>query len=237
MKLACPVPHPWLPEREIVEVGEMPEMAEFQALARVNEQVGQVLASHAPESLTRRSRESLRRAVQGVFEALLPVRRARPRGDTMLSARSVLAPSADLKWDEIGLPEEMAWSLFAPLVIRETGDARILLIDGEAVPTALVRHPPADDHRGNISVGATTACRPLTDHERRVCETVGPVLRDKGLLFVGIDVIGGVLTEINVTSPTGIRELECGGASGITQQFLDAIARRIEITSESLSKE
>ena len=110
--------------------------------------------------------------------------------------------------------------------IREEGDARILLIDGEPVPTALVRYPPPEDHRGNISVGAKTECRPLTDAERRVCETVGPVLREKGLLFVGIDVIGGWLTEINVTSPTGIRELERGGAIGITAALLDAAASR-----------
>jgi len=121
--------------------------------------------------------------------------------------------------------------------IRESGDARILLIDGEPVPMALVRHPPADDHRGNISVGATAECRALTDDERRVCDVLGPVLREKGLVFVGIDVIGGYLTEINVTSPTGIRELERGGASGTAQALMDAIARRIEATSPSLTNE
>lgn len=107
--------------------------------------------------------------------------------------------------------------------IQESGDARILLIDGEPVPTALVRHPPADDHRGNISVGARTECRPLTDDERRVCKALGPVLREKGLLFVGIDVIGGWLTEINVTSPTGIRELERDGGLQVTSALFDAI--------------
>ena len=113
--------------------------------------------------------------------------------------------------------------------IRESGDARILLIDGEPVPVALVRHPPADDHRGNISVGATAECRPLTDGERRVCDVVGPVLREKGLLFVGIDVIGGYLTEINVTSPTGIRELDRDGGHAITPMLLNAIESRLGV--------
>ena len=111
--------------------------------------------------------------------------------------------------------------------IVEFGDARILLIDGEPIPTALVRIPPADDHRGNISVGATTLCRPLTTEEVRVCDAVGPVLREKGLLFAGIDVIGGFLTEINVTSPTGIRELERAGSPEITRMLFDAIERRM----------
>ncbi len=111
--------------------------------------------------------------------------------------------------------------------ILESGDARILLFDGVPVPTALVRHPPADDHRGNISVGATTECRPLTTEEQGVCDVVGPLLAEKGLLFVGIDVIGGLLTEINVTSPTGIRELERGGAAEVSQTLLDAIESRL----------
>ena len=111
--------------------------------------------------------------------------------------------------------------------IRDEGDARILLIDGDPVPTALVRHPPPDDHRGNISVGAKTVCRPRTDAEQRVCEAVGPVLREKGLLFVGIDVIGDWLTEINVTSPTGIRELARDGACDVAARLLDAVEARV----------
>jgi glutathione synthase len=101
--------------------------------------------------------------------------------------------------------------MYVPEIV-ESGDARILLIDGSPVPFALVRIPPDDDHRGNISTGATTHCRQLTDIEKKICDQVGPVLREKGLMFAGIDVIGKYLTEINVTSPTGIRELDhqCG---------------------------
>jgi glutathione synthase len=97
--------------------------------------------------------------------------------------------------------------MYIPEIV-DSGDARILLIDGNPIPQALVRTPSKDDHRGNISTGATIDCRPLTNSEQKICERIGPVLREKGLLFAGIDVIGGYLTEINVTSPTGIRELD-----------------------------
>ena len=117
---------------------------------------------------------------------------------------------------------------YLPAIV-ESGDARILLIDGHAVPTALVRMPPPDDHRGNISVGAQTQLRSLTEDERRICAAVGPVLREKGLLFVGIDVIGGLMTEINVTSPTGIRELERDGALQVARTLFAAIESRVGI--------
>jgi glutathione synthase len=119
--------------------------------------------------------------------------------------------------------------------IVESGDARILMIDGKPPPTALVRIPPADDHRGNISAGAETLCRPLTQDELTVCDAVGPLLREKGLLFAGIDVIGGFMTEINVTSPTGIRELERDGGLQVTRSLLDAIETRIARDSRRTS--
>lgn len=85
------------------------------------------------------------------------------------------------------------------------GDKRILLFDGE--PVACVMRVPSDvDHRGNIHVGARVECSELSGCERDICSAVGPMLREHGLLFVGIDVIDGYLTEINVTSPTGLQE-------------------------------
>ena len=107
--------------------------------------------------------------------------------------------------------------------ITATGDKRILLIDGEPVPTALARMPPPHDHRGNISAGARTECRPLTPGERHICERLGPVLRERGLIFVGIDVIGDLLTEINVTSATGIRELERDAGHRVSATLFDAL--------------
>ena len=88
------------------------------------------------------------------------------------------------------------------------GDKRILLIDGVPVPYSLARIPSADDNRGNLVMGATGEGRKLTKQDKLICEKIGPVLREKGVLFCGIDVIGDYLTEINSTSPTGIRELD-----------------------------
>ena len=88
------------------------------------------------------------------------------------------------------------------------GDKRILMIDGEPVPYALARIPKKGDTRGNIAAGCQIEGQPLSDHDIWICEQVGPTLRKKGLLFVGLDVIGRYLTEINVTSPSCIRELD-----------------------------
>jgi glutathione synthase len=111
--------------------------------------------------------------------------------------------------------------------IASSGDKRIILIDGQPFPTALVRIPSEGDHRGNMDAGAQTEVRPLTARDMWICEQIGPVLRDRGLLFTGIDVIGGFMTELNVTSPTGIRELERAGDVRITAQLFDAILSRL----------
>ncbi len=88
------------------------------------------------------------------------------------------------------------------------GDKRILLIDGEPIDYALARLPVAGENRGNIAAGASTRGQPLSKRDRWLCSQIGPELRKRGLLFVGIDVIGDFITEINVTSPTCIRELD-----------------------------
>lgn len=88
------------------------------------------------------------------------------------------------------------------------GDKRILMINGEPIPYALARIPMAGETRGNLAAGGRGEGRPLSDRDRWIAEQVGPTLREKGLLFVGLDVIGDYLTEINVTSPTCIRELD-----------------------------
>ncbi len=88
------------------------------------------------------------------------------------------------------------------------GDKRILLINGNAVPYALARLPAEGENRGNIAAGASTRGQPLSERDQWLCDQIGPSLRGKGLIFVGIDVIGDYITEINVTSPTCIRELD-----------------------------
>ncbi len=110
--------------------------------------------------------------------------------------------------------------------ISTTGDTRILLVDGEPVPWALARIPTGSDHRGNLAAGARGVARPLDDRDRWLSSRIGPVMREHGMLFVGLDVIGGYVTEINVTSPTGIRELEAQQPLDIAGQLIDAVLKR-----------
>jgi glutathione synthase len=107
------------------------------------------------------------------------------------------------------------------------GDKRILLIDGEPIPHSLARIPPADDNRGNLVVGAVGKGRDLSERDRWICSKVGPVMKDRGVVFAGIDVIGDYLTEINVTSPTGIRELDDIFDLNIAGDLFDAIEKRL----------
>lgn len=88
------------------------------------------------------------------------------------------------------------------------GDKRILMINGEPLPYALARLPAKGENRGNIAAGASTRGQPLGKRDHWLCQQIGPKLREKGLIFVGLDVIGDYVTEINVTSPTCIRELD-----------------------------
>lgn len=111
--------------------------------------------------------------------------------------------------------------------ITDGGDKRILLIDGEPYPHALARIPAPGDNRGNLAVGAKAEGRELTERDRWICDRVGPVLRDKGIIFAGLDVIGDYLTEINVTSPTGIRELQKFFGDNIAGLMFDAIEARL----------
>ena len=114
--------------------------------------------------------------------------------------------------------------------IVSTGDSRVLVIDGEPVPYALARIPSADDNRGNLAAGAQGVGRPLNDRDRWLVSQIGPTLAAKGMLFVGLDVIGGFVTEINVTSPTGVRELDKQFGLDIGSDFIRAVQRRLGST-------
>jgi glutathione synthase len=107
------------------------------------------------------------------------------------------------------------------------GDKRILLIDGEPVPYALARIPARGELRGNLAAGGSGVGVELSARDRWICEQVAPTLREMGLIFVGIDVIGDYLTEINVTSPTCIRELDKLYGLDIAAQLMDAIEARL----------
>ncbi len=107
------------------------------------------------------------------------------------------------------------------------GDKRVLMIDGEPVPYCLARIPAPGETRGNLAAGASAEGRPLTDRDRAIAAAVGPELRARGILFAGLDVIGDVLTEINVTSPTCIRELDAQFGLDIAGDLMDVIAARL----------
>ena len=111
--------------------------------------------------------------------------------------------------------------------IVATGDSRVLLIDGQPVPYALARIPASNDNRGNLAAGAKGVGRELTDRDRWLAAEIGPVLAERGMVFVGIDVIGGFVTEINVTSPTGIRELDKQFGLNIGDMVIAAFERRL----------
>jgi glutathione synthase len=131
------------------------------------------------------------------------------------------------------LTQHETQSLMAQRYIPEItqGDKRILLIDGTPVPFALARIPAAGETRGNLAAGGRGEAQPLTERDYWICEQVAPTLRAKGLLFVGIDVIGDYLTEINVTSPTCIRELDKQCDLNIAGQLMDCINEKLHAKS------
>ena len=114
--------------------------------------------------------------------------------------------------------------------IVTAGDCRVILVDGEPVPFALQRMPTDEDNRGNLAAGARAESRPLNARDRWLCSIIGPKLRAAGMMFVGLDVIGDYVTEINVTSPTGIRELNKKHDVDIGGMLITAIERSLDAT-------
>ncbi len=108
-----------------------------------------------------------------------------------------------------------------------TGDKRILMIDGEPIPYALARIPKPGETRGNLAAGGAGQGVPLSERDRWIATQVGPALREQGILFAGLDVIGDYLTEINITSPTCIRELDKIFGLNISAQLMDRIEEKI----------
>ena len=108
------------------------------------------------------------------------------------------------------------------------GDKRVILIDGQAVPHCLARIPKSGDSRGNLAAGARGVAQPLTARHREIAGALGPVLAKRGLLVVGLDVIGDYLTEVNVTSPTCFREIQDQTGFDVSGMFLDALEKKIQ---------
>ena len=107
------------------------------------------------------------------------------------------------------------------------GDKRILVVDGEVIPYCLARIPTDSDFRGNLAAGGRGVVQPLNERDLWIAQQVAPSLKERGLIFVGLDVIGGYLTEINVTSPTCIREIDHAENTRIGEKLVAAIRRRL----------
>jgi glutathione synthase len=139
-----------------------------------------------------------------------------PPGDTNLNA----------------LIELMGISFREPIMVQRYvpevrgGDKRIILVDGE-IAGAINRVPAHDETRSNLHVGGTAEAATLTKRDREICERLGPELKRRGLIFVGIDVIGDYLTEINVTSPTGIRQIAQFGGPDIAAMIWDVVEKKV----------
>lgn len=110
---------------------------------------------------------------------------------------------------------------FVPEITQ--GDKRILVIAGQPVPYSLARIPQGSEVRGNLAAGGKGVAQPLTDQDRRIAEAIGPVLSERGLLLIGLDVIGNSLTEINVTSPTCFQEITEQTGFDVPAMFIDAL--------------
>jgi glutathione synthase len=206
-----------LAEREGVRVLNRP-----QSLRDANEKLfAQWFPQCSPPTLVARDRDALRAFVREVGEVVVKPLDGmggrsifKTRGDDPnlnVILETLTGEGRDLVMAQRFVPEAVL------------GDKRILLIDGEPVPFALARIPQGTDFRGNMARGGKAVGQPLSDADRRICSVVAPELRRRGLLFVGLDVIGDFLTEINVTSPTGIRELDAQFGLNIAGLLFDRI--------------
>jgi len=179
----------------------------------------------APPTLVTRSAEQLRQFIREhddcIFKPL----------DGMGGASIFRVGSSDPNKGVIieTLTQNGTTSIMAQRFIPEisAGDKRILMVDGKAVPYALARIPKAGETRGNLAAGGTGKGVALSERDVWISEQVGPVLKEKGILFAGIDVIGDYLTEINVTSPTCIRELDKQFELDIAGDLMNAIEQRL----------
>jgi glutathione synthase len=193
------------------------------SLRDANEKLAATWFPHlAPPSLVSRDRVALRAFMEAHERVVLKPLDA-------MAGRSVFVtgvgdPNASVILEEVtrrGQRTIMA-QRFLPGV-AESGDKRILLVNGEPVPGALARIPAPGELRANLAAGGRAQAAELTERERQICREIGPVLRERGLYFVGIDVIDGCLTEINVTSPTGIRQIDLHFGLNIAGMLFDVL--------------
>ncbi len=202
-----------------------------QALRDMNEKVATTwFPALAPETLISRDREQIKAFLKRLGHIVV-----KPLDG--MGGRSIFTLKSGDKNTNVVLEtltdygREFAMAqTYLPAIID--GDKRVLIVDGVPVEYMLARIPNAEDGRGNLVMGATGEARPLGDVERDIALSVAPVLRERGVLFAGLDIIGHALTEINVTSPTGIRELDKHFLTNISALLFDAIERRLAAGSD-----
>lgn len=207
-------------EREGVLVVNQP-----QALRDANEKLFTAwFPELTPATLVSRDKDELRAFVERHGDTIL--KPLDGMGGTSIFRTSDTDPNLNVIIEtltEEGKTPAMAQQFIAEIT---AGDKRILLIDGEPVPYALARIPTGKDFRGNLAKGGRGEGVALTERDYEICRQVAPELRKRGMLFVGLDVIGDYLTEVNVTSPTCIRELDALYGLNIAGQLFDAIEQR-----------
>lgn len=178
-----------------------------QSLRDVNEKVFTAwFPQCCPPSLLTRSKSAIREFLQNHHKIV--VKPTSKMGGQSIFVISEGDPNTNVIIEELTQRETcyIQAQAYIPEIVNK-GDKRIILIDGEAVQYGIARIPGAGDHRGNLAVGAVAEGFELTERDKWICAEIGPELKKRGLFFVGIDVIGDYLTEINVTSPTGIKEI------------------------------
>jgi len=117
---------------------------------------------------------------------------------------------------------------FLPEIVQ--GDKRVLLIGGEPVPYCLARIPQGSEVRGNLAAGGKGVAQPLSEHDWDIARTLAPILHARGLLLVGVDVIGDCITEINVTSPTCFQEIHAQTGYDVARRFIDALEEAVVVS-------
>ena len=184
-----------------------------------------------PPTLVTNSRAQLEQFMDKHSEVVVkPIQGMGGAGIFLLSRRD---PNSSVILDTVTANNQILMAqMFLPEV--EDGDRRILVIHGEIVPYTLARIPPKDEFRGNLAAGGKGVVMPIQPHEEVMARKVGKWLMKRGVFFAGLDIIGNYLTEINITSPTCMREIEAGSSYGIANTFLDKLTSLSNIKRENL---